>query len=69
MLEGEPLFIVTLHNHNHAVERTMELAEGVVADLLSDTGVDAIEGDIDIEEWRVGEVHTFDEGEDYMYHA
>ena len=65
--EGKKVFVVTTGGHNYAIKESMEEAEGVVAELLSDTGVDIEEDDIDIEEWKIGDVATPDEGPDRVF--
>lgn len=60
--KGGAVFVVTANSHIYGVLGSKEKARNVAGDLLSDTGIDIKEGDIDIEEWKIGEVIEIDEG-------
>lgn len=61
------VFIVTTKGEVVAVKATNEEAEDAMGDLLSETGFDLAEGDMDILQLPVGYVETPDEGPDQLF--
>ncbi len=66
-LKPPSVSIVTANGNILAVKATEYEAEDAVADLLSETGFEIVEDDIDIEVWVIGDVATPDEGPDQVF--
>jgi hypothetical protein len=67
MPKDEPpkVFLVTARGHVFAVKATQKEADQVEDDLISETGCELEEAEIDIEEWVIGERLEAAEGVDF----